>query len=433
MGGSTGGGGIRGQRIASHRSGRALDPGPDGPMVRGAGGLMRTERGRHQTRHAEATLAGPIPLLFLVTNFDRGGAEKILTRCAAGLPRDKYATQAAALQGRSQAVAHDLTLAGIPVHDLGMACRGDLRILPRLVLLLRRERIQILFTFMFHPTLLGRVVGRLCCVPIRISSERVMAWEGRRRRLLNRWTVPLATHVVAVSERVAAYAAREFRIPRDRLSTILNGVDLNHFRPAMRTRDAGPPVIGCTARLHRKNDHATLLRAFACLSTHWPEARLLLVGRGPEESRLKVLADTLGVSARVHFLGEQPDVAPHLEQVDVYVQASMAEGMPNSVLEAMAAGLPVVATAVGGTPEVVVDGETGLLVPPHDPVALAGAIEKLLADREMATAFGRAGRARVEAHFGEGVMLERLEALLDRLVEEYLGLTYAPSSGWVGC
>ncbi|HSB70238.1 MAG TPA: glycosyltransferase [Candidatus Methylomirabilis sp.] len=374
-----------------------------------------------------------IPLLFLVTSFDRGGAEKVLTRCAAGLPRDKYACQAAALQGRSQAVAHDLRLAEIPVHDLGMACRGDVRILPRLVRLLRRERIRILFTFMFHPNVLGRLVGAACGVPVRISSERVMAWEGRGRRLLNRLTVPLATHVVAVSETVASYASREFRVPPDRLSTIVNGVDLNHFRPSGRDRDGGPVVIGCTARLHPKNDHRTLLQAFARFSVRRPEARLLLVGRGPEEARLRRLADALGISPRAHFLGEQPDVAPWLAQMHLYVQPSVAEGMPNSVLEAMASGLPVVATTVGGTPEVVVDGETGLLVPPRDPAAMAGAIEKISADPVMAEAFGRAGRLRVEMQFGEGVMLERLEALLDRLVAEHLGLAFRPAAGWVRC
>ncbi len=376
---------------------------------------------------------GPIPLLFLVTTFDRGGAERILSRCAAGLPRDKYAAQAAALQGRSQAMAGDLTRAGVPVHHLGMRGKGDMRVLLRLVQLLCRERIQILFTFMFHPTVLGRVVGRLCRVPVRISSERVMAWEGRGRRLLNRWTVPLATHVVAVSEKVAAYAAREFQIPPDRLSTIVNGVDLSHFRPGTRDHDAGSPVIGCTARLHRKNDHTTLLRAFAYLSARWPETRLLLLGRGPEEARLRTLADALGVSSRVHFLGEQPDVAPYLTQMDVYVQSSVAEGMPNSVLEAMAAGLPVVATAVGGTPEVVLNGQTGLLVAPGNPSALGEALLALLADRPLAERFGRAGRVRVEANFGEERMLRQIEALLDRLVERHLGLTFQPSVGWVPC
>ena len=119
--------------------------------------------------------------------------------------------------------------------------------------------------------------------------------------------------------------------------------------------------------------------------------------------------------------------------MDLYVQPSVAAGMPNSVLEAMAAGLPVVATAVGGTPEVVLDGETGLLVAPGDPSALADAMLALLADRRLAEAFGQAGRARVETHFSEERMLQQLEALLDRLVERHLGLTFQPSVGWVPC
>lgn len=388
---------------------------------------------RHAPAGGTAPARDPIPVLFMATNFDRGGAEKILARCAIGLPREKYATQAAALQGKTHAMAGDLVRAGIPAHDLGMAWRGDPRVLLRLARLLRREHVQVLFTFMFHPTLLGRLVGWLCGVPVRVSSERTMAWEGAGRRMLNRWTVPLATHVVAASDRVAAYAAQEFRIPPERLTTIPNGVDLDHFRPAGRERRGETPVIGSTARLHVENDHATLLRAFARVVARWPEAQLLLVGRGPEEPRLRELASALGISARVCFVGEQADVAPYLQQMELYVQPSLAAGMPVSVLEAMATGLPVVATAVGGTPEVVVDGETGLLVPPGDPLALADKLEKLLEDRSIADAFGRAGRARVEAHFGEGLMLRRMEALLDRLIERHLGLTFRPSVGWVGC
>jgi glycosyltransferase involved in cell wall biosynthesis len=355
-----------------------------------------------------------------------------LARYASGLPRTKYAVQVAFFQRRPGDIEADLRRAGIAVHDLGMRSKGDLSVVLRLIRLLRRERIRLLFAFMFHATFLGRLVGRVCRVPVRISSERTMEAEGRGRRLLNRWTVPLATHVVAVSERVAAYAAGEFRIPPDRLSTIMNGVDLDHFRPVRRDREAGSPVIGCTARLHGENDHATLLRAFTRVQERWPSARLLLVGRGPEEPRLRALAYVLGVSDRVSFIGEQADVFPYLQEMTLYVQPSLAAGIPNSVLEAMATGLPVVATAVGGTPEVVLDGQTGLLVAPGDPSALAEAILTLLADPHLAEGFGKAGRARVEARFGEGVMLREVEALLDRLVKKCLGLDFLPGSGWVG-
>jgi glycosyltransferase involved in cell wall biosynthesis len=383
-------------------------------------------RGPHETR-------GPIPVLFLVTTLDRGGAEKMVTRLALGLPRSKYAVQVGALQGRSRAIAEELCRASVPVHDLGMRAKWDCTVVPRLARLVRREGIEILFAFLFHSTVVSRLVGWACGVPVRISSERIMAWEGWGRRLINRWTVPLATHVVAASEQVAGYARREFRLPADRLTTIPNGVDLDRFRPRAPSARSGGPVIGCTARLHRKNDHASLLRAFARIAPARADARLLLVGRGPEEGRLRVLAERLGLSARIRFAGEHADVAPFLGEMDLYVQPSVAEGMPNSILEAMAAGLPVVATAVGGTPEVVVDGETGLLVPPADPEALAAAMERCLEDPRITATFGRAGRARVEAHFGEAAMLRRVEDLLDSLVGQVLGLSFEASRGWERC
>jgi glycosyltransferase involved in cell wall biosynthesis len=372
-------------------------------------------------------------VLFLLTTLDRGGAEKAVTRLALGLPRSKYAVRVGALQGRSGSVAADLAGTPVPVHDLRMRGKWDAGVAWRLARLLRRERIAILFAFLFHPTVVSRLVGRACGVPIRISSERIMDWEGRSRRLVNRWTVPLATHVVAVSDRVAAYARSALRVPAERLSTIPNGVDVERFRPPASRGGSGEPVIGCTARLHRKNDHASLVRAFARITPGWPEARLLLVGRGPEEAGLRGLAKALGVASRVRFVGEQADVAPFLAEMDLYVQPSVAEGMPNSILEAMAAGLPVVATAVGGTPEVVIDGETGLLVPPGDSAALAAAVTRCLRDPVALAAFGRAGRARVEAHFGEAAMLSRVEALLDRLVGEELHRAHDAERGWKPC
>ena len=402
-------------------------------MVQAARVLRSPHPGAGTTEAAVDQMVRPIPVLFLVTNFDRGGAEKILSRLAAGLPRDRYAVRAAALQSRSLAIADELRRTGVPAHDLQMRWKGDVRVLGRLARLLRQEGIQILITFLFHPTLLGRLVGWFAGVPIRISSERTMAFNGHGRCLLNRWTVPLASHVVAVSERVAAHATRRFRIPLDRLSVIPNGVNLQHFHPAHRVQSTLGPVIGCTARLHPENDHATLLQAFAEVSNRRSDAQLLLLGSGRSEAQLRALAERLGISAAVRFEGEQGDVAPWLARMDLYAQPSIAAGMSNSILEAMATGLPVVATAVGGTPDVVLDGQTGLLVKPGDPAGLADALLTLLADRSLANRLGRAGRARVETHFGEERMIRQMEALLDRLVERHLCLTFESPAGWVSC
>jgi glycosyltransferase involved in cell wall biosynthesis len=377
---------------------------------------------------------GPIPLLFLVTTFERGGAEKILGDWATGLPPEKYRVQVAALSARSTALPDALRHSGdVACLDLGMRGKADVRVLGRLARLLRRERIQILVTFMFHPTLLGRMLGGVLRVPIRVSSERITGFEGPLRRLLNRLTVPLATCVIAVAPRVAEQARCDLRIPAARLATIPNGVDLEYFRPALDGGQTREAVVGCTARLHPKNDHATLLEAFARLTDRGVPTRLLLVGGGAEAGRLAALASALGIDRQVEFTGEQPDVAGFLRRMQIYVQASVAEGMPNSILEAMASALPVVATAVGGTPDLVLDGRTGLLVPPRDPGALARALDALLADGALRARLGRAGRERVEQHFGERLMLERVEALLDRLVAERLGKRFQLGAGWVAC
>jgi glycosyltransferase involved in cell wall biosynthesis len=376
---------------------------------------------------------GPLKTLLLTTAFDRGGAERILVQYATRLPREKYCVSAAALQGRSGAIAAELNREGIPTLDLRMTAKGDFRVIGNLRRLLLRERIQLLVSFMFHSNLLARLVGWQCGVPIRVSTEHIMSWEHLGRRTLNRWTLPLATHVITVSRAVGVYASREFAIPPARLTVIPNGVDTARFHPMIRVAHGCRCIIGCTARLHVKNDHATLLRAFSYLASSRDDVELLLIGRGPEEARLRDMARQLHLANRVRFVGEQPDVTPFLAEMGVYVQPSLTEGLSVSILEAMACGLPVVATAVGGTPEVVVEGETGFLVPSQKPEPLAAALERLLSDHTLAASFGRAGRARVEAHFSEATMLQRVEALLDQLVQRELRLVFDPTRGWVPC
>jgi hypothetical protein len=216
-----------------------------------------------------------------------------------------------------------------------------------------------------------------------------MEAEGPGRRLLNRWTVPLVTHVVAVSERVATYEAREFRIPEDRLTTIVNGVDLERFRPSARTRDPRTPVVGCTARLSAENDHATLLRAFAHLGQQWPNAQLLLVGRGPEETALRALGDTSHGGRRLR--GEQgcgAVVGPDGRVAQAW------PGISNSILEAMA-WFASGGYTVGARPRS--RSTTGLLVLPGDP-ALADASAR---SASLAMALAQAaGRARAETTSG---------------------------------
>jgi glycosyltransferase involved in cell wall biosynthesis len=189
-----------------------------------------------------------------------------------------------------------------------------------------------------------------------------------------------------------------------------------HGRAQALSVNADDKVVGTITRLVWKRGHEELLRAAALVARAEPAAKLLVVGDGPLRRSLEDQALSLGLNGGVRFLGAVPQAARLLPHFDVFVLSSVWEGMSNGLLEAMAAGRPVVATRVGGNPEVVVDGESGLLVPPKDPQALADAVLRLLRDRELAGRLGEAARRRVASEFTLEQMVQRLETLYDDLL-----------------
>ena len=362
-------------------------------------------------------------VLYLITELDVGGAQTALLRLLTGLDRDRFSPTVVCLYNGDATVARQIRALGIPVTDLGMNAKWRWDAFWRLYRLLRRKRPAILHTWMFHANIPGRVLGRLAGVPIVISSERTMGQERRWRYWLSRITDRLTDRVICVAGRVADFAAQTIGISPDKLVVIHNGIPLEDFQPGDRVvarAGLGIPtsacVVGTVGRLHPVKGTSYLLEAFADLAPGHAEAILLLVGDGPQRTQLEELARCLGVSERVRFLGNRSDVSRLLQAMDVFVLASVWEGMPNAALEAMAVGLPVVATGVGGTPEAVVDGETGLLVPPRDPDGLAQAIARLLRDPELWRTMGQAGRRRVEQHFSVEQMVRQTERLYEELL-----------------
>jgi glycosyltransferase involved in cell wall biosynthesis len=181
---------------------------------------------------------------------------------------------------------------------------------------------------------------------------------------------------------------------------------------------ADAPVLGVVGNLRSQKAHQVLIRATAELVGRWPDLRVLLAGTGPERQSLEGLVGKLGLQHTVRLLGYRPDVPDVLAAMDIAVCSSDFEGTPIAILEYMDAGLPVVATAVGGVPDVLDDGVQGLLVPRRDPEALARAIAELLSDPQRATAMGAHGRERRRTEFTLGVMIRRIEDLYRELVEE---------------
>jgi len=288
---------------------------------------------------------------------------------------------------------------GFPVHVVPIRGALDVRALLRLRALLRRERIDVLHT---HTMLGGNVVGRLAG---RAAGARVIAHAhienafrsgpGRRLQvLLDDATARLAHRIVAVSEATRATLVRQ-GYPAGRIVVVHNGVE--EPGPAEPVRLAEGPVVLEVARLAEVKGQRELIRAVAGL-----DATGVLVGRdlehhGAFERELAAEAERTG--ARIVLAGYRPDVPGLLEGCDVFCLPSHAEGLPLVLLEAMSRGRPVVASAVGGTPELVEDGETGLLVPPGDVDALREALGRLLGDAELAARLGRAGRERVRERF----------------------------------
>lgn len=307
----------------------------------------------------------------------------------------------------------------VEVHALEKRRGLDLAASARLALLLRRLRPHVV-----HSRNWGAFdaipAARLAQVPTLIHGEH--GWEasdptGRnpRRNRLRRLLAPLVWKYTTVSRDLERWLVGTVGLPAHKIVTIVNGVDAALF--AEGSRGAGRAalglteehvVIGTVGRLNPVKDQATLLEAFARLADRRRELALLIIGDGPSAAALRERADRPDLAGRVHFLGRRDDVPLLLRGLDVFTLPSLNEGISNTILEAMACGLPVVATRAGGNPELIEDAVTGRLVPVGDPSALAQALDAYAGDPHLRALHGKAARERAVGEFG-----------LDRMVERY--------------
>jgi glycosyltransferase involved in cell wall biosynthesis len=295
----------------------------------------------------------------------------------------------------------------------------------RLERFLRRERVDVLHAHKFGSNVWGAIVGSMARVPVILAHEHTWSFEGQPwRRFLDRELVARASdRLIAVSREDQRRMIEIERIDRADTLFIPNGVPPS---PPASGRDVraelglepGVRAIGVVGLLRPQKAHQVLLRAAAVLREDWPQMRVLIVGDGPERERLEGLVDELGLRGTVRFAGLRTDVPDVLGALDIAVCCSDFEGSPLSVLEYMEAGLPVVATEVGGLPDLIEPGVNGLLVAPQDPPALAAALAELLSDPDRARAMGARGRERRLAEFDIDVIVGRLEDLYTELLAE---------------
>lgn len=323
--------------------------------------------------------------------------------------------------------AAEMAACGVPVLREPVRGHLDATLTGRLAARFRALRPEVVHTHLVHADLYGLPAAHRAGVPVAISS-RHNDNPFRRNPLVaaaNRRAMRRADRVIAISGALAAFVREVERIPGTKVVTIRYGLDAPSTPPlsqqaaraALGLADAGP-LIGFFGRLIPQKGVDVLLQAFALLAGAHPDARLVLVGDGAERAALEALSARLGLADRVTFAGWQPDAARLMPAADVVAMPSRWEGFGLVALEAMAAGRALVASRVSALPEIVVDGETGRLVPPDDAGTLAEALGDLLADPARGAALGQAGRARLESDFAADTMVERTLDLYRALVEQ---------------
>jgi sugar transferase (PEP-CTERM/EpsH1 system associated) len=348
-----------------------------------------------------------IRIVHVTFGLEVGGQEKLLVEFARHRDADLFELPVVSLADRG-ALAHELERFDTQVVTMGQPSGLKLILLWRLLRLFEHLRPSVVHTHDARSLFYAGPAARAARVPILIHTRHGRDCHLKPRNVVvGRQLARLVDHYVCVSDDVRAQCAAQGIAPR-RLLTIKNGIDLARFcfkGPA----PAGPVVA--VARLNPEKDVANLVRATAILAETASDFRVDVAGDGPCLDELKRLARELSVDGRIRFLGEVRDIAGLLAGARMFVLPSMSEGIPLTALESMACGLPVVATEVGGVPEVVVDGVTGLLVPPADPAALAQSVMKIWEDRALGYQMGVAGRRRAERCFDIRRMVAEYEAL----------------------
>ncbi len=367
---------------------------------------------------------GKINVLFIIKPEPTAGAEMVLLAAAARLNPERFQVFAGLLTAdRENLLPPQLT--PINFNLPGLNGWVWLRFFLTLCRVLRRYRIQVLHTNSYVPGNYARLAAALMGVPLIVDHWHGFTRFSRKRRLICRFLGRRTTLSLAVSQGVRNYLIEQCALDPAKVRVVANGIDLARIqahRPRAEVRrelgiGAVARVVGLVARLdHWGKGHLELFAALAGLKERYP-LKALIIGGGRREAELRQMAAQLGLEELVDFLGQRRDIPDLLAALDILVLPSHSEGVSLALLEAMAAGLPVIATAVGSLPEVVTDSANGLLIPPRDPEALARALERLLADPDFARRLGEQARAEVEAHYS----LERLGREINEIYEELRG------------
>lgn len=372
----------------------------------------------------------PIKILHLISNkAGIGGAEKHLLDMSEEYDVERFSiSYCTVFSEGNDAFLDELRRRRFDCYELlGTSWTNLPETIRRLVSLMRRKRFDIVHTQLLYATIVGQLAARIAGVPIRIvTRHHTNDWYQPRHKHLNKldaYVTRKATKVVAISGAVKNDLLQQ-GVPLDRIKLIYNGISLKLFDrngqtnevPQLKQAYPGKYLLAYTANLHEYKGHKFLIEALAKLSSKYTDIQLLLIGEGAERKNLEGLVARLKLKDKVTFLGYQPNVPALLKEIDLYIHPTMSEAFGIAVIEAMAAGKCVIASRVGGIPEIIEHGQTGFLVAPKDVTGLAEAILYARENLKLAQEIAEAGRERVKKKFSIQTIVNQYQQLYEACI-----------------
>jgi glycosyltransferase involved in cell wall biosynthesis len=379
-----------------------------------------------------------IKILYIIGTLDIGGTEKQLVELIKRLDKNRFNIAVCCLS-QSGPLISSVHSEGIPVEVIGFrgfrhSEKGYLRNLPRIISLfvqltryIKKEQPHILHGFLFWAYILGTYAAKLAGVSHIISSRRGLGMFKQDKRhylFLEKVANHLTEIIIANSEAVRRDTIQQEKVPASKIMMVYNGIDtaLYEIPPDQKLRAAlnigeKSKIVSIIANFIHYKGHGFFLHACSEVRKKLSDVKFMLIGDGPLKKDMKELAEDLNIEKDVLFLGSRKDIPALLSITDIVVLSSLEEGFSNAILEAMAAGKPVIATHVGGNPEAILQGETGLLVLPKNSDTLAGAMIQLLENPDIAVKMGKAGRERVKQEFSMDRMVQSIEQIYEKVMQ----------------
>jgi L-malate glycosyltransferase len=369
-------------------------------------------------------MARPTPILLMSRQLSYGGTEKQIAEVAKGLDRDRFEAHVGCFVSGGMR-ADELAAAGIPIVPFDVCSfksPSAISAARQMGHYIRQKHIEIVHTFDVPTDVFGVFTAAAYKAPFIISSQRAQRrLSDLRTRALLRLTDKLADRVVVNCNAVRRELVEQSKVPAARIRLVYNGIDIDLFNPGSRPRrpqlqNAGI-VIGVLCALRPEKGLDLLLQAFAKIAPEFPQTTLAIIGSGPMESKLKALAKNLGIMDRCLFEPATIYVAEWLRSIDIFVLPSLAEALSNSIMEAMACGCSVIASDVGGNPELVLDGRTGLVFESGNADQLTQRIRLLVENEELRKRLGATSARFMREEFSNAVSLKNMQAVYDELLQ----------------